>query len=228
MEPCIRWFKAPSGEAFQFECGPQGINVPRLAEKVQLKASPLEINGVVVDFHQQDGYKPLNEAAVIIGDLGRSEDNPIPVSGQPAGEFGEGHCQSQATQLCTQQQHVQSMDVFLHGYHACHTKASSTAVAAAGRSVGWDLLCNALSSSSGNNRNVWADYHDGCWTSVTLTSWPRKYWLCSSASCRLCCMSDMLCALNTLLCGVITEERPSAVHCAGGGTSATGAVSNHQ
>ena len=99
MQPGIWWFKAPSGEAFQFECGPQGINVPRLAEKVQLKASPLEINGVVVDFHQQDGYKPLNEAAVIIGDLGRSEDNPIPVSGQPAGELGEGHCQLAAASM---------------------------------------------------------------------------------------------------------------------------------
>lgn len=99
MQPGVRWFKGPSGETFKFECGPRGIHVPGLAAKVQLKDRPLELNGVVVDFNQQDGYKSLEEAAGIIGELGELEQNPIPVSGQPAGELGEGHCQSASASI---------------------------------------------------------------------------------------------------------------------------------
>ena len=87
MQPGIWWFKGPSGEAFPFECRPRGIHIPSLAANVQLKDRPLKLNGVVVDFNQQTGYKSLEEAADFIGELGRSAHNPIPVSGQPAGEL---------------------------------------------------------------------------------------------------------------------------------------------
>lgn len=87
MQPGVRWFKGPAGGAFRFECGSEGIHIPSLAAKVQLKVRPLELNGVVVDFNQQTGYKDyksLEEAAGVIGELGSSAQNPIQVSGQPA------------------------------------------------------------------------------------------------------------------------------------------------
>ena len=87
MQPGIWWFKGPSGEAFRFECGSQGIHIPSLAAEVQLKERPLKLNGVVVDFNQQTGYKSLEEAAGVIEGLGLSAQNPIQVRGQPVGEF---------------------------------------------------------------------------------------------------------------------------------------------
>jgi hypothetical protein len=83
----LYWFKGPVGEPFQFQCGPDGIHVPRLADEVKLKPSPLKLNGVVVDFDKGSGYLSIQDAQEFIQDLGGSTETAIPVDGQPAGEW---------------------------------------------------------------------------------------------------------------------------------------------
>ena len=82
----VLWFKGPEGRPFRFQCGPDGINIPSLAGKLQLKDRPLELNGVVVDFNSS-GYIALEAVNEFLDGLGGSSEAAIPVTGQAAGEY---------------------------------------------------------------------------------------------------------------------------------------------
>lgn len=78
----VLWFKGPDGNPFRVQCQ-LGIHVPRLADKLHLKASPLELNGVVVDFDSSTGYMV---DTTFLADCGATPDSAIQVTGQPVGE----------------------------------------------------------------------------------------------------------------------------------------------
>ncbi|WIA17756.1 hypothetical protein OEZ85_009269 [Tetradesmus obliquus] len=76
----LRWFKGPDGDPFQVQCA-AGIHIPRIADTLDLKASGLKLNGVVVDFNGSTGYM-LDIA--FLADLGATRESAIQVTGQPA------------------------------------------------------------------------------------------------------------------------------------------------
>lgn len=78
----LRWFKGPDGDPFQVQCRP-GLHVPGLADELHLKARPLKLNGVVVEFDSSTGY--MVDTA-FLADLGATRESAIQVTGQPAGE----------------------------------------------------------------------------------------------------------------------------------------------
>jgi hypothetical protein len=79
----IKWFQGPSGEVVPVVCGPDGINVPSLAEKLKLKPRTVELNGLLVDFNSA-GYLSLADTGDFLNGLGDSSNNAIPVTGQLA------------------------------------------------------------------------------------------------------------------------------------------------
>jgi hypothetical protein len=83
----LLWFAGPHGQPFRFQCGDQGIHIPRLAERLQFKPSPLELDGVVVDYNSDTGYMQLEAAQEFLAaGRGDAADNAILVTGQSAGE----------------------------------------------------------------------------------------------------------------------------------------------
>lgn len=84
----LRWFKGPDGDPFQVQCA-AGIHIPRIADTLDLKASGLKLNGVVVDFNGSTGYM-LDIA--FLADLGATRESAIQVTGQPAGEPSAINC----------------------------------------------------------------------------------------------------------------------------------------
>jgi hypothetical protein len=88
LKMSLRWFKGPDGDPFQVQCR-QGIHVPRLADELHLKPSPLKLNGVVVEFDSSTGY--MFDTA-FLADLGVTHESAIQVTGQPAGEPSAINC----------------------------------------------------------------------------------------------------------------------------------------
>lgn len=82
----LLWLKGPSGDPFQYYCADDGINIPSIAGKLQLKETSVELNGVLVGL-PNGGNIPLANAAVFLNGLGGSAETAIPVTGQVAGEF---------------------------------------------------------------------------------------------------------------------------------------------
>jgi hypothetical protein len=82
-------FQGPDGPPFPFQRG-QGIHIPRLARKLKLEPSPLELNGVVVDYDSSTGYMFTAE---FLDGRGTTQESAIRVTGEPAGEpTGETAC----------------------------------------------------------------------------------------------------------------------------------------
>jgi hypothetical protein len=78
----LRWFKGPDGDPFQVQCQ-LGIHVTRLADKLHLEASPIKLNGVVVEFDSSTGC--MFDTA-FLADLGATRESANQVTGQPEGE----------------------------------------------------------------------------------------------------------------------------------------------
>jgi hypothetical protein len=76
----VLWFQGPDGPPFPFQRG-QGIHIPRLARKLKLEPSPLELNGVVVDYDSSTGYMFTAE---FLDGRGTTQESAIRVTGEPA------------------------------------------------------------------------------------------------------------------------------------------------
>lgn len=82
----VYWFKGPSGEAFKVACASDGIDIPGISERLDLKPRTIQLNGVMIMYDSNNGFIPLTHVKSFISGLGDTEEHAIPVDGKPAGE----------------------------------------------------------------------------------------------------------------------------------------------
>ena len=135
----LLWFKGPDGDPFQVLCE-RGLHVPGLADELHLKARPLKLNGVVVEFDSSTGY--MFDTA-FLADLGATRESAIQVTGQPAGEPSAINCAC-VKGLCVDPQerhassHVAAADVSSTQSHKQHPGMATCSVS---RSVQAIISC---------------------------------------------------------------------------------------
>jgi hypothetical protein len=115
----LRWFKGPDGDPFQVQCR-LGIHVPRLADELHLKASPLKLNGVVVEFDSSTGYMV---DTTFLADLGATRASAIQVTGQPAGEQSTARASKGCARIHPASSHVAAADVSSRQCVTCPTSS---------------------------------------------------------------------------------------------------------